>query len=219
MFVVAGGYVRGKDGRPQPRRHVGRQQRSRPDDAHAGPDVGAVAVRAGASDAAARGRSRGCCRPTRRARTSCSRRRTSSRARPIRSIRWATSQDVAIGLSRTFLDLVGFHVYNSGTLCLDIGGSARAAAQRRHARRSSSARSATSSRIARRRSTLVLASADAADVHRRRGRHGRSAHPHRHQRHAHRLLRLDRGALRAPLDHGASTSTSASTSPSPKTRT
>ena len=33
-------------------------------------------------------------------------------------------QDVAIGLSRTFLDLVGFHVYNSGTLCLDIGGSA-----------------------------------------------------------------------------------------------
>jgi hypothetical protein len=33
-------------------------------------------------------------------------------------------QDVAIGLSRTFLDLAGFHVYNSGTLCLDIGGSA-----------------------------------------------------------------------------------------------
>ncbi|HEX8951903.1 MAG TPA: hypothetical protein VF945_08660, partial [Polyangia bacterium] len=33
-------------------------------------------------------------------------------------------QDVAIGLSRTFLDLVGFHVYNSGTLCLDVGGSA-----------------------------------------------------------------------------------------------
>ncbi len=33
-------------------------------------------------------------------------------------------QDVAIGLSRTFLDLIGFHVYNSGTLCLDIGGSA-----------------------------------------------------------------------------------------------
>ena len=31
-------------------------------------------------------------------------------------------QDVAIGLSRTFLDLIGFHVYNSGTLCLDIGG-------------------------------------------------------------------------------------------------
>ncbi|MDB4965555.1 MAG: hypothetical protein JWN44_1244 [Myxococcales bacterium] len=33
-------------------------------------------------------------------------------------------QDVAIGLSRTFLDLIGFHVYNSGTLCLDIGGDA-----------------------------------------------------------------------------------------------
>lgn len=33
-------------------------------------------------------------------------------------------QDVAMGLSRTFLDLVGFHVYNSGTLCLDVGGSA-----------------------------------------------------------------------------------------------
>ncbi|MGZ3428887.1 MAG: hypothetical protein ACXVCV_19680, partial [Polyangia bacterium] len=33
-------------------------------------------------------------------------------------------QDVAIGLSRTFLDLVGFHVYNSGTLCLAIGGDA-----------------------------------------------------------------------------------------------
>ncbi len=33
-------------------------------------------------------------------------------------------QDVAIGLSRTFLDLVGFHVYNGGTLCLDIGGNA-----------------------------------------------------------------------------------------------
>ncbi|HEX9104751.1 MAG TPA: hypothetical protein VF997_21215, partial [Polyangia bacterium] len=31
-------------------------------------------------------------------------------------------QDVAIGLSRTFLDLVGFHVYNSGTLCLAISG-------------------------------------------------------------------------------------------------
>lgn len=34
------------------------------------------------------------------------------------------TQDVAIGLSRTFLDLVGFHAYNSGTLCLDIGGDA-----------------------------------------------------------------------------------------------
>ncbi len=33
-------------------------------------------------------------------------------------------QDVAIGLSRTFLDLVGFHIYNSGTLCLAIGGDA-----------------------------------------------------------------------------------------------
>ncbi|HXU69690.1 MAG TPA: hypothetical protein VN947_10190 [Polyangia bacterium] len=33
-------------------------------------------------------------------------------------------QDVAIGLSRTFLDLAGFHVYNSGTLCLAVGGSA-----------------------------------------------------------------------------------------------
>lgn len=33
-------------------------------------------------------------------------------------------QDIGIGLSRTFLDLIGFHVYNSGTLCLDIGGNA-----------------------------------------------------------------------------------------------
>jgi MYXO-CTERM domain-containing protein len=33
-------------------------------------------------------------------------------------------QDVAIGLSRTFLDLAGFHIYNSGTMCLAIGGSA-----------------------------------------------------------------------------------------------
>lgn len=33
-------------------------------------------------------------------------------------------QDVAIGLSRTFLDLAGFHIYNSGTLCLNIGGDA-----------------------------------------------------------------------------------------------
>lgn len=34
------------------------------------------------------------------------------------------TQDVAIGLSRTFLDLVGFHVYNSGSLCLAVGGDA-----------------------------------------------------------------------------------------------
>jgi hypothetical protein len=34
------------------------------------------------------------------------------------------TQDLAIGLSRTFLDLVGFHIFNSGTLCLDIDGSA-----------------------------------------------------------------------------------------------
>jgi len=33
-------------------------------------------------------------------------------------------QDVAIGVSRTFLDLAGFHIYNSGTLCLHVGGSA-----------------------------------------------------------------------------------------------
>jgi hypothetical protein len=33
-------------------------------------------------------------------------------------------QDIAIGLSRTFLDLVGYHIYNSGTLCLHIGGAA-----------------------------------------------------------------------------------------------
>lgn len=33
-------------------------------------------------------------------------------------------QDVAIGLSRTFLDLFGFHAYNSGTLCLNVGGAA-----------------------------------------------------------------------------------------------
>ena len=34
------------------------------------------------------------------------------------------TQDLAIGLSRTFLDLAGFHIFNSGTLCLDIGGGA-----------------------------------------------------------------------------------------------
>jgi MYXO-CTERM domain-containing protein len=34
------------------------------------------------------------------------------------------TEDVAIGLSRTFLDLIGFHIYNSGTLCLSIGGDA-----------------------------------------------------------------------------------------------
>jgi MYXO-CTERM domain-containing protein len=34
------------------------------------------------------------------------------------------TQDVAIGLSRTFLDLAGFHIYNSGTLCLSISGAA-----------------------------------------------------------------------------------------------
>ncbi|MFI5290575.1 MAG: hypothetical protein ACHQ17_13035, partial [Polyangia bacterium] len=34
------------------------------------------------------------------------------------------TEDVAIGVSRTFLDLAGFHLYNSGTLCLSIGGSA-----------------------------------------------------------------------------------------------
>ncbi len=34
------------------------------------------------------------------------------------------TQDVALGISRTFLDLAGFHLYNSGTLCLAIGGSA-----------------------------------------------------------------------------------------------
>ena len=33
-------------------------------------------------------------------------------------------RDVAIGVSRTFLDLAGFHIFNSGTLCLAIGGSA-----------------------------------------------------------------------------------------------
>jgi MYXO-CTERM domain-containing protein len=33
-------------------------------------------------------------------------------------------QDVAIGLSRTFLSLLGYHLYNSGTLCLHIGGGA-----------------------------------------------------------------------------------------------
>ena len=32
--------------------------------------------------------------------------------------------DVAIGVSRTFFDLAGFHIYNSGTLCLAIGGDA-----------------------------------------------------------------------------------------------
>ncbi len=32
-------------------------------------------------------------------------------------------KDLAIGVSRSFLDLVGFHVYNSGTLCLAVGGS------------------------------------------------------------------------------------------------
>ena len=33
------------------------------------------------------------------------------------------TKDLAIGLSRTFLDLAGFHIYNSGTLCLAISGS------------------------------------------------------------------------------------------------
>ena len=33
-------------------------------------------------------------------------------------------QDVAIGLSRTYLNLLGFHFYSSGTLCLEINGSA-----------------------------------------------------------------------------------------------
>lgn len=32
------------------------------------------------------------------------------------------TRDVAIGVSRTFLDLAGFHIYNSGTLCLAISG-------------------------------------------------------------------------------------------------
>lgn len=32
------------------------------------------------------------------------------------------TQDLAIGVSRTFLDLAGFHLYNSGTLCLSISG-------------------------------------------------------------------------------------------------
>ncbi|HEX2569406.1 MAG TPA: hypothetical protein VH877_07585 [Polyangia bacterium] len=31
-------------------------------------------------------------------------------------------QDLAIGLSRTFLDLAGFHFFNSGGLCLAVGG-------------------------------------------------------------------------------------------------
>jgi hypothetical protein len=34
------------------------------------------------------------------------------------------TQDVAIGLSRTYLNLLGFHLYNSGTLCLHINGTA-----------------------------------------------------------------------------------------------
>jgi hypothetical protein len=33
-------------------------------------------------------------------------------------------QDVAIGLSRTYLNLLGFHFYSSGTLCLDVDGAA-----------------------------------------------------------------------------------------------
>ena len=37
------------------------------------------------------------------------------------------TQDIALGLSRTFLDLTGFHVYNSGTLCLSISGGSLAA--------------------------------------------------------------------------------------------
>ncbi|MSP63835.1 MAG: hypothetical protein EXR72_26515 [Myxococcales bacterium] len=32
------------------------------------------------------------------------------------------TKDLAIGMSRTFLDLAGFHLYNSGTLCLAISG-------------------------------------------------------------------------------------------------
>ncbi len=31
-------------------------------------------------------------------------------------------QDLAIGISRTFFDLLGFHLYNSGSLCLNIDG-------------------------------------------------------------------------------------------------
>jgi hypothetical protein len=34
------------------------------------------------------------------------------------------TQDLAIGISRTFLDLAGFHLYNSGSLCLAIDGAA-----------------------------------------------------------------------------------------------
>ncbi len=33
-------------------------------------------------------------------------------------------QDVAIGISRTFLDLAGFHAFHSGTLCLGLSGNA-----------------------------------------------------------------------------------------------
>ena len=31
------------------------------------------------------------------------------------------TQDIALGISRTFLDMAGFHLFNSGTLCLSIG--------------------------------------------------------------------------------------------------
>ena len=37
-------------------------------------------------------------------------------------------QDIGIGISRTFLDMTGFHLFNSGTLCLAIGQSALGAA-------------------------------------------------------------------------------------------
>ena len=124
MFVVAGGYVAGKTGGLNLGDHVGRQQRSRPDDAHAGPDLGAVAVRAGAADAAAGADAVDAARQSGAQGLPALAGERVLGHRPIRSTRWATSQDVAIGLSRTFLDLVGFHIYNSGTLCLDIGGSA-----------------------------------------------------------------------------------------------
>ena len=118
--------------------------------------------------------------------------------RPIRWTRWATSQDVAIGLSRTLprsrrlprLQL-GHAVprdrrravpqLNAGTLSVIVGSLGNIIEDRKAPL------------------DAGAASADAADVHRRRRRHDRSAAAHRHQRHAHRLLRVDRGALRAPL--------------------
>ena len=69
-------------------------------------------------------RCRGCCRPTPARKDFLLSPANEFGGLPDPTDAMGNIQDVAIGLSRTFLDLVGFHVYNSGTLCLDIGGNA-----------------------------------------------------------------------------------------------